>query len=367
MNLQSLRQQAISHSLFPPADLKSALDRLQFVQADPIRSPARAQDLILRLRVQDYRAGDLERLYPILDLEEDVLYAYGFVTRNLWQSLHPRTQIAELPEFEQRILAKVVEAGQMHPRELEAHFGRAPVINAWGGQSQATTRALEHLHHRGLLRVVRRDKGIRVYGARIPLPETVELTELSERLRKLALVTARILAPVTEKCLSQALALVRRSLSSQITTRTVTAQLLHSGELEKQTIDGISYLFPPLNPAPDDPPRTVRLLAPFDPLVWDRSRFEHFWGWAYRFEAYTPAAKRVRGYYALPLLWHDSMIGWANLRVQNNSLQVELGFSEKEPIDANFRRELEQEIERMKIFLNVSDTASLLCGNDPVG
>ena len=37
---------------------------------------------------------------------------------------------------------------------------------------------------------------------------------------------------------------------------------------------------------------TVRLLAPFDPVVWDRDRFERLWGWAYRFEAYTPAAKR---------------------------------------------------------------------------
>ena len=50
----------------------------------------------------------------------------------------------------------------------------------------------------------------------------------------------------------------------------------------------------------------VRLLAPFDPVVWDRRRFEVFWGWAYRFEAYTPAPKRVRGYYALPLMWGDA-------------------------------------------------------------
>ena len=49
----------------------------------------------------------------------------------------------------------------------------------------------------------------------------------------------------------------------------------------------------------------VRLLAPFDPIVWDRRRFELLWGWPYRFEAYTPVAKRKLGYYALPLLWRD--------------------------------------------------------------
>ena len=57
----------------------------------------------------------------------------------------------------------------------------------------------------------------------------------------------------------------------------------------------------------------VRLLAPFDPVVWDRRRFELLWGWAYRFEAYTPAEKRKRGYYALPLLWRDRVIGWGNI------------------------------------------------------
>jgi len=71
---------------------------------------------------------------------------------------------------------------------------------------------------------------------------------------------------------------------------------------------------------------TVRLLAPFDPVVWDRRRFELLWGWAYRFEAYTPAAKRIRGYYAPPLLWRDHVIGWGNLSVQDGQLQTVLGY-----------------------------------------
>ncbi len=69
----------------------------------------------------------------------------------------------------------------------------------------------------------------------------------------------------------------------------------------------------------------MRLLAPFDPVVWDRRRFELLWGWAYRFEAYTPAPKRIRGYYAMPLLWRDQVIGWGNLAVQDGALQTELG------------------------------------------
>jgi uncharacterized protein YcaQ len=92
--------------------------------------------------------------------------------------------------------------------------------------------------------------------------------------------------------------------------------LLKSGELEEQKIEGMTYLWPYAASNHQEAPANVRFLAPFDPLVWDRRRFEHFWGWAYRFEAYTPVAKRIRGYYAMPLLWRDSVIGWANAGIE---------------------------------------------------
>ena len=63
ITLDDLRRFAVARSLFKPTTLKRAVDRLGFVQADPIRAPARAQDLILRHRVKNYHAGDLERLY----------------------------------------------------------------------------------------------------------------------------------------------------------------------------------------------------------------------------------------------------------------------------------------------------------------
>jgi uncharacterized protein len=96
----------------------------------------------------------------------------------------------------------------------------------------------------------------------------------------------------------------------------------------------------------------VRLLAPFDPLVWDRRRFELLWGWAYRFEAYTPPAKRVRGYYALPLLWRDQVIGWGNVSFADGALRADLGYvAGKPPREAAFKRALDEELERMRSFL----------------
>ncbi len=96
----------------------------------------------------------------------------------------------------------------------------------------------------------------------------------------------------------------------------------------------------------------VRLLTPFDPVVWDRRRFEIFWNWIYRFEAYTPAPKRKLGYYALPLLWHERVIGWGNVAVTDGRLRAEFGYTDrKAPRNPDFRAGLEAELERVRAFL----------------
>src|ERR1700724_1011402 len=91
--LDDLRRFAVARSLFRPTTLKRALERLGFVQADPIRAPARAQDLTLRHRVKDYRVGDLEGHYANLGVEEDFFVNYGFVTPALQALMHPRIRI----------------------------------------------------------------------------------------------------------------------------------------------------------------------------------------------------------------------------------------------------------------------------------
>jgi uncharacterized protein YcaQ len=78
------------------------------------------------------------------------------------------------------------------------------------------------------------------------------------------------------------------------------------------------------------------------------------WGWAYRFEAYTPASKRKLGYYALPLLWRERIIGWGNLSVEDGQLRSEIGYVEAHPPrERVFRRELEAELERMGVLLGL--------------
>src|SRR5262249_44706666 len=93
ITLDDLRRFAVARSLTAPTTLKRALHSVGFVQADPIRAPARAQDLTLRHRVRGYRAGDLERRYARLGVEEDFFITYGFVTSALQALMHPRPDI----------------------------------------------------------------------------------------------------------------------------------------------------------------------------------------------------------------------------------------------------------------------------------
>jgi uncharacterized protein YcaQ len=80
----------------------------------------------------------------------------------------------------------------------------------------------------------------------------------------------------------------------------------------------------------------------------------------YRFEAYTPAKKRKLGYYALPLLFRDRVIGWANLTVRDGSLVPEIGYVGSPPRDRAYARELEAELHRVRVFLGLEDRGLLL-------
>jgi len=246
--------------------------------------------------------------------------------------------------LEKKVLDAVKAIGATHPRALEAQLGRRRVVNAWGSHSKATTQALDWLHYRGLVRIVRRENGIRVYESIPPHPERLSPRD---RLAGIVKTVANILAPVLEGTLARETARYRELGSP----RAVLQELIDKGELERHSAGTTRYVYPRDVEAVCDPPRQVRFLAPFDPIVWDRRRFELLWGWPYRFEAYTPPARRVRGYYAMPLLWGDAIVGWANASIVKGKLDVSAGFIRQRPRDRAFSRELDAEIARLDEFL----------------
>jgi len=363
ISLDDLRRLAVAQTLFRPTTLQLALHKFGFVQADPIRAPARAQDLILRHRVKDYRAGDLERRYTKLGVEEDFFINYGFVTRDLQALMHPRPDCcvpaqSRLPWPAARrkraevLLEFVRERGSVHPREVDAHFSHGRVKNYWGGSSNATTHLLDAMHYQGLLRVVRREGGIRIYATHQHESGPTDEAVCRERIDALADVAIRIYAPLPGRSLSFLLRRLRFATPQwehEVTGAVQRAKqrLLHT------RIDGIDWYWPK-DAAQPVFPDTVRLLTPFDPVVWDRARFELLWGWVYRFEAYTPSSKRKLGYYALPLLWRDRVIGWGNLSIKDGELKSEFGYVKSQQRDRAFRIELATEMERVRVFLGLT-------------
>jgi hypothetical protein len=361
LSLEQLRRYAIARSLFKPTTLGRAIRKLGFVQADPIRAPARAQDLTLRPRVVGYRAGDLERRYASLPIEEDYFVNYGYLHRDHHRLMHPRTpSVAWSSAREtqaQELLAFIREQGTAHPRTVDRRFAHGKITNWFGGATNATTRLLDEMHYRGLLRVARRDSGTRVYAPREPEPGAAQLlgaSAVSARIDTLVDLIVRKYAPLPARSLAQLLRHLRSGVP-QWSTQHAAALERAKQRLAHVRIGGIDWYWP----ASESPASrrygtepTVRLLTPFDPVVWDRQRFELFWGWQYRFEAYTPAAKRKRGYYALPLLWGEEVIGWANLSGVAGSPASSFGYvAGRAPRGPAYRKALEAELERMRVFL----------------
>jgi uncharacterized protein len=361
LTLDHLRRYAIARSLFKPTTLMRAIGRLGFVQADPIRSPARAQDLTLRHRVVDYRAGDLERRYPRLPLEEDFFVNYGFLPRAHHALMHPRS--ARQPWTPSRwrqaraVRAFIAERGAAHPREVAAHFAHGKTTNWFGGSSNASTQLLDGMHYRGLLRVARRDGGTRVYAVREDAAP-VDKAGIDARLDALIDLVVRKYAPLPDASLGQLVAYLGRGVPQWDAARKP-ALVRARQRLQRARVEGVDWLWPVDERAGSrcwKPDAQVRLLTPFDPVVWDRRRFQLFWGWAYRFEAYTPAPKRKLGYYAMPLLWRERVVGWGNLSVCNGTLDAQLHYVDGQaPREEGFASALDAELVRMRRFLALGD------------
>jgi uncharacterized protein YcaQ len=365
ITLDHLRRYAVARSLFKPTTLGRAIHKFGFVQADPIRAPARAQDLTLRHRVSGYRAGDLERHYAKLPIEEDFFVNYGFLPRAHHALMHPRTPKTRWSPARAKKAKAILEfiraRGAVHPRSVDAHFAHGKVTNWFGGSTNATTHLLDDMHYRGYLRIARREGGTRVYAVRETAAPPQAATSsgppgTAARFDALVDVVMRKYAPLPGQSLGQLLSLLVRG-APQWSDERAAALRRARERFASVKLDGIEWFWPAAeSPAssrwqPDD---EVRLLTPFDPIVWDRRRFTLFWDWAYRFEAYTPASRRKLGYYALPLLWRENIVGWANLTVSGGKLCSGFGYvNGSAPVDPQFHAGLEAELARINVFLGL--------------
>jgi uncharacterized protein YcaQ len=356
-SLGQLRRYAIARSLFKPTSLARAVARLGFVQADPMRAPARAQDLILAHRVKDYRAGELERRYPRLAIEEAFFVNYGFMPREILALLHPRGAHgwdARMEALAQDVLDFVRQHGRTYAKDVQGHFDHGR-IRRWGADLNVSNHLLEGLHHRGLLRVARREGGTRVYEMVEHPPQSDSSEIRSARAGQLLDMVVQLYAPLPAASLGYLCTLLRNGVP-HLAIEVRQAQENARSRYAHAQVDGLLWFWPrDENPVSarhqvDD---KLRFLSPFDPVVWDRRRFQLFWDWEYKLEAYVPAHKRRMGHYAMPMLWGEQMLGWANLKVADGRLQHELGFAGPRPRGSSFQRALDEALQQMRKFLEI--------------
>ena len=326
-----------------------------------MRAPARAQDLILMHRVKDYRAGELERRYPSLAIEEAFFINYGFVSAATSALLYPRGNPrtwdvwdAKMQARGEEVMAFVRQHGHTHPKDVRVHFKHGR-IKRWGGALNISNHLLEGLHYRGRLRVTRRIGGTRIYEAIENLPQDDGPDTRLARASRFLDMLIELYAPLPAPSLGYLCTLLCYGVP-HLAAEVRQVQQRSISRYAHAQIDGRLWFWPPgENPMDahlllDD---RLRFLSPFDPVIWDRRRFQLFWGWEYKLEAYVPAHKRRMGHYAMPMLWGEQMLGWANLKVVDGRLQHELGFATEQPRGRTFRRALDDALQQMQLFLNL--------------
>ena len=239
--------------------------------------------------------------------------------------MHPRTPRTAWPKARwaqaHAVLDFVRERGVVHPREVDAQFAHGKVTQL--------VRRLEQREHAAARRHALPRPGAHRRGATAACACTRRASRRrrrptrQRRMDALVDVVVRKYAPLPARSLGELVSHLRArraAVGRRAPRRAGAREAAPAARHASTAWTGTGPTARTRHRRATRRDDAVRLLAPFDPVVWDRRRFELFWGWAYRFEAYTPAPKRVRGYYALPLLWRDRVIGWGNLAVDSGRL-----------------------------------------------
>jgi uncharacterized protein len=328
------------------ARLRAALRRMALVQIDSVNVLARSHYLPFFSRLGGYDRALLDRSAWGRRAHRRLFEYWGHEASLLPVELHPllrwRMARAECGEGVYRSLAgfarerrafidevagEVARRGPLSASDLQAaRPGKGP----WWGWSDGKM-ALEWLFWAGrVTTATRRSAGFeRVYD----LPERVLPSAIlkapappeAEAQRELLSLAARALGIATESDLRDYFRL------PPVETKARLRELVESGRLVMAAVEGWERpAF--LDPAARAPRRigAAALLSPFDSLIWERARAERLFGFHYRIEIYTPAARRRYGYYVLPFLLGERLVGRVDLKADRpgRRLVVQAAFAE---------------------------------------
>ena len=271
---------------------------LGFVQLDPIRAPARAADLILRHRVDGLSR---RRSRPRVSRAAAGRGLRACLRRHAARRVAVAASARRAPPASRRTRASA--AGGAHPRACGGARRDAPARSR-GARPHADRRTAGAAHRRRRPACSRRCT-IAASSRWRAAPTASRCTRWRRpsspplaapvRARAILSLLLDLYAPLPEPTLRQLVRMVPESSLPPALLAKALEQLRHGPEVRRVTVDGVDWLLPARDEMRDDVADEVRLLAPFDPVVWDRRRFAAFWGWEYRLEAYTPPGKAQIG------------------------------------------------------------------------
>ncbi|WP_110207945.1 winged helix-turn-helix domain-containing protein [Nocardioides daejeonensis] len=359
------------------------LARTGVLQVDSVNVLARAHLMPLYSRMGPYDTALLDRANTQTAARPRRVVEYwahvqAFMPVELWPLMrhrmeHYRAQqgkwwsVAEARAgWEQEVLAAVAERGPVTARQLDADFGAGERSKEhWGWNWSESRKMLDHLFASGQVAVAGRNSAFEV---RYDLPERVLPAEVlaapvpSPHDAAVALVRRAAIAHgvATGACLSDYYRMGWRTGAGIGPARPAVEQLVEAGELLPVEVEGWSR---PAYLHRDAPlPRRVRartLLSPFDPVVWQRERTERLFDFTYRIEIYTPAAQRVHGYYVLPFLLGDRLVGRVDLKADRRTgrLLVLGAFAEPGVRVDEVAVELRAELDRLAGWLGLTEVS----------
>jgi uncharacterized protein len=357
------------HAVPTMRTFQRTLERTGVLQVDSVNVLQRAHYMPLYSRMGSYDVALLRRAAEGKPrrLVEYWAHVQALMPVDLWPVMQPRMEVyrsqrgkwltaEDNPAFEAEVLAQVQDRGRVTARDIDDGSPRSK--EHWGWNWSASRKMLDYLYMSGQLAIAGRNGQFEV------------LYDVPERV-----LPAEVLARPTPTVADAHRELVRRAARSHGVatvqdlrdyyrmsvkdTAAAVAELVESGELVPVQVDGWSR--PAYLHRDARLPRRVHaraLLSPFDPVVWERARTEALFDFHYRIEIYTPVEKRIHGYYVLPFLLGDRIVGRVDLKADRGSSRLLVRAAYAEPgAPPETAEELSAELHQLAGWLGLAEVA----------
>jgi len=344
------------------------LERTGVLQVDSVNVLQRAHYMPLYSRMGPYDVGLLQRASSGRERRRLVEYwahVQAFMPVDLWPVMQHRMAKYRSekgkwgihrasPQLEVELLVAIRDQGAATARQLDD--GKPRSKEHWGWNWSDARQVLDYLFMVGDLAIAGRNSQFEVV---YDLPERVlpavvlatPVPSVEDAHRELVRRAARSHGVATIRCLQDYYRM--RSLH----TAAAVADLVEAGELEPVRVEGWSR--PAFLHTDARRPRRVdarALLSPFDPVVWERERTERLFDFHYRIEIYVPRPLRVYGYYVLPFLLGDRIVGRADLKADRATGRLLVKGAYAEPhAPPETGEELSTELRRLAGWLGLDD------------